>query len=1273
MTAQKATLKSELSEIFTQYKEDEHIRVAFTVEKEAENHLLAIYINGIMSGVLQYPIGDDFSQLNPVGISIGSNECTTDIYCIRVYGNNLSRYQILNNWIADTQDADTMMDRYRRNEIFDAYGNIDITKIPSDLPYLVVNVASYNALPQEKGDKKTVSGMYQDPLHPERSFTFEGAEIDVQGTSSRLYYRKNYLLSFKQGLTVDGQYQDTYALRPTSMPTDVFCFKADVASSEGANNVELVRLYDDTCPVDTPPQVQDPRVRQGIEGYPCLMFYYDGNRYNFLGKYNFNNDKSTNEVFGLEEGDESWEILTNNTLMSIWKDDNFEGKAWEDTFEGRYPDKNKNIANLKEFATWLKSTDTTASGLSSDQKAERIAKFKAEFADHANVDAMLFNYLFTEAFLMIDNRAKNAFPTRYDEDGKWLILPYDYDSAIGINNSGELKFSYYLEDTDLIDGENVFNGQDSVLYVNMRLAYADELKTMYQELRKGGIFSYEEIEHRFEAHQGVWGEAIFNEDARFKYIEPLVQDGDESYLPMLQGSKAEQRKWWLYNRFRYLDSKYEAGDALTDYVRLRTYGVADLSLTPYADIYAAAKFDSVVVKKRALRGSSTKLENPLEAANDTVVAVYSASQLSDMGDLSRFMLGATDFSKAVRLKKLKLGSYSSSYKNPNMDKLTIGNLKLLTELDIQNCTALTDAVDLSGCSNIEKVYAKGTAVTAVLLPAGGVMKTLQLPATITKLDVQNHPQLTDLTIAGTSNITTLRWEGENNTSLNIQNLLKSMPANSRVRLVGFEWTAANVEAIYSIYDKLDTFRGLDANGNNTDKAVVSGTIRVGDVTEEDIVTLSAKYPNVTIEYDRVVYAVKFIVDGKVVSLQRLEAGAAITVPANPTKEQTAQYTFVFGGWSYDGENLVIVPGTVSGSDLTFYAVWNENLRYYTVRFKTEASFLQSETLAYGELPVYKGSTPTYPAEGKYEFTGWYPEVDIVTGDIDYVAQFIQHKALNEYTWEEISALSAEGTAANYFDVGDPKGIVLSGTVGTLELNAVMYAYIIGFDHNEEYEGNGIHFGTFKNAAYKGKEICLNDSFYYETDTSGNKYFNMNHWGNSNYGGWAGCDMRYDILGSTDQAPSGYGASPASGRTGYDPSASCATTPVANTLMAALPSDLRAVMKPMTKYTNNKGGSDNTAEMVTVSVDYLPLLAEFEVWGERTYANIYEQNKQKQYDYFAVGKKQKYMYTNSGKAAVWSMRSAYHHMSMNFCTMASAGTAAQVSASYSCGIAPIFKV
>lgn len=984
ITAQKALLKSEQSEIFTQYKENETVRISFAVEKRAENRLLAIYINGIMSGVVQYPADDDFSQSNPVGISIGSNDCTTDIYCIRVYSNNLSRYQILDNWIADTQNIETLLERYDRNNIFDDYGNIVTAKIPMSLPYMVLNVSKYADLPQSKGDKKTVGGLYVDPLHPERSFSFTGAEIDVQGTSSQYYSRKNYKIKFKGGFVMDGKTVPTYSLRETSMPTNEFTYKADVASSEGANNVELAKLYDDTCPVKTPPQQADSRVRQGIEGYPMLMFYGEGNDLTFLGKYNFNNDKGTGEVFGFKDGDESWEILQNNTEMVIWKDDDFTGDKWKTSFEGRYPDKNQNTANLAAFSAWLKSTDTTAVS-TEEEKAARIEKFKNEFADWCNVDAMLFNYIFTEMFLMVDNRAKNAFPTRYGADGKWLILPYDYDTAIGINNEGELKFGYELEDTDLVNGNNVYNGQDSVLYVNMRLAFAEEIMAMYKELRTGDVFSYEEIEKRFEEHQSAWGEAVFNEDARFKYIDPLVNEGNNTYLPMLQGSKAEQRKWWLYNRFRYLDSKYNAGDTLEDYIMLRSYAVADIEVTPYADIYATAKFDSALVQKRALRGGTYTLENPLSGGRDAVISIYSASQLSSIGDLSGLKAGMADFSKALKLSSLKVGDASEGYDNPNLTSLTIGNLALLRTLDVRNCSALTQAVDVSGCTNIENVYFDGTATTGVTLPNGGILKVLHLPETVTNLSILNQKQLTEFTMPSFANVSTLRIE--NTPNVDVRSILNQIQANSRVRLIGVDWTINNPSEILALMDKLDTFRGLDENGNNLDNAVVSGVIHINSVTSDELAEMNARYPNITIDYKSFTVFYRFYNGETLLSEQKLAEGDTIVEPATPTKESTAQYNHPFIGWTIDGVNVVEI-GVAGKESVNYYAMFANELRSYTIRFLNGGTVLQSGLWAYDEIPVYTGAAPTDPSGKGNSFGGWTPAIVPVTGNADYTASFI---------------------------------------------------------------------------------------------------------------------------------------------------------------------------------------------------------------------------------------------------------------------------------------------
>ena len=292
------------------------------------------------------------------------------------------------------------------------------------------------------------------------------------------------------------------------------------------------------------------------------------------------------------------------------------------------------------------------------------------------------------------------------------------------------------------------------------------------------------------------------------------------------------------------------------------------------------------------------------------------------------------------------------------------------------------------------------------------------------------------------------------------------------------------------------------------------------------------------------------------------------------------------------------------------------------------------------------------------------------------AQFMPtKKALNDQTWAEIRQVSDAGQGSSYWSVGDRKAVLVNGTVGTLAVNQTLYVYILGFNHNSAKEGNGIQFGTFKTALSGGTDVCLVDGSYNSYKTDGSKIFNMNHWGNYNYGGWKACDLRYDILGSTNKAPVNYGKARATSDTGYDAPTNTATSPVANTLMAALPADLRAVMKPITKYTDNKGNSSDVAANVTSSLDYLPLLAEQEIFGgNRTYSNQYEKNSQVQYAYYSAGNsKVKYRHSATGSTAYWWERSPCYYNVSTFCYVTTNGNANGCNARNSLGLAPAFMV
>ena len=1007
LTAQLARLVSEQSEISMQYKENEHVRIAFVVEKRSQNRLVYIYVNGIMSGVVQYPASDDFSQANPVGISIGSNDCTIDLYCIRVYDNNLERGQILNNWIADTRDVTDMLARYRRNSVYDEYGNIVIARLPADLPYMIIECAE---LPQYKGDKKTVNITYVDPVQTSRSFTATGVQLDVQGTSSQYYARKNYKAKCKNGFDMNnGTHVAKYPLRTGAIATNTFCFKADVASSEGANNVELARLYNDTCPYKTPPQEENAAIRQGIDGFPIVVFWNDEENTSFVGKYNFNNDKGTEEVFGFEEGDESWEIKNNTSNRVLWKSADFDSlvedtPAWLNDFEGRYPDGNEDPTNLRALAEWLVSTDQSAATGDAlaedytdvdgnvhtvDNAAYRLAKFKTELTQHMEKSAVIFYYLFTELFLMVDSRAKNAFPT-FMGDGKWFSLPYDFDTALGINNEGALVFSYNLEDIDTTaGGADVFNGQQSVLWINLRQAFYDDIKTMYQNLRstgtpaqpKAAALSYAKVEEMFETHQAKWGEAIFNEDAYFKYLAPLIEDGSGAYLAMLQGSKAEQRKWWLYNRFKYLDSKYNAGDAQSDVISIRGYAKSNVAVTPYADVYASVKYGSYLVQTRATRNQTYTLVCPLDNVNDTEIYIYSASQLASVGDLSGFKVGYADFSMGTKLQSIKLGDSDSEYSNGNLTELYLGNNVLLRTLDVRNCPNLGQGdmktVDISGCKNIENVYFDGTTITGVELPIGGILKKLHLPSTVTNLTIRDQTALEELVIPSYANISTL-WLDNVGSEIDALEILQEIPANSRVRLINIYMEAQDAEEIKDLLDLLDTMRGLDEYGNNLPTAQISGEIHATALTNYDIEDFTARYPYI----------------------------------------------------NYTADTITTLP-------------------YFTAYFYNGDTLLQTvEHVRQGATAIYTGPKPTSPTIG-YDFSGWNPSPTNMQADVSCYAQFAEIWEDEEISdsWDDIIAACANGTYVDKYKPGNYKALDL-GAQGIVNMQ------IVGIDRDPLASGNG---------------------------------------------------------------------------------------------------------------------------------------------------------------------------------------------------------------------------
>lgn len=255
--------------------------------------------------------------------------------------------------------------------------------------------------------------------------------------------------------------------------------------------------------------------------------------------------------------------------------------------------------------------------------------------------------------------------------------------------------------------------------------------------------------------------------------------------------------------------------------------------------------------------------------------------------------------------------------------------------------------------------------------------------------------------------------------------------------------------------------------------------------------------------------------------------------------------------------------------------------------------------------------------------------------------------LNDYSWDEISDISASGKAASMFKVGDRKEIVLNGTVGALTFEDYhTCAYIIGFDHNAAVEGDHrIHFQLAKTALSGGTDICFTDGQYLNTGSSA--AFRMNT-SNTNSGGWEASYMRNNICGTSKMTTSGL-------------------------IMGAIPAELRNALKRVTKYTNNNGSS-SASSAVTATTDFFFLLSEYEVFGNITYSNTYEANYQQQYAYYSAGNsKVKYQHNSTGSAAIWWLRSPSTGNFSRFMEVGNDGTAYDIGARNSLGFAPGFCV
>ena len=965
--SKEAVYKTNEIEVITKFKDKERIRISFVVEGSGLNRMIYTYVDGIVSGLNQYTTNDIFTQQTPVSITLGSTECTIKLYSIRIYNRGLKINEVVDNFIYDLTDITRKLDLYSKNNVFDTHDQIIYDRILDQVPCMIIT----GELPPVKGEKKTVSIKYEDKVNFDRNFEYSGCTLDIQGTSSQYYPKKNYKFKLPE----------LYALRTNSIPVNEFCLKADYMESSHAHNTGMAKFAESLYTEKVPPQVADSRVRTTIDGFIIALFYRQtaNSELEYFGVYNFNNDKGTPDTFGYSGNCECWEVCNNTSPRCLFQLSDYdtidtgEGKpAWQVDFEARYPDKNTDYTALKRLTDWLVSTKNNPT------------KFKNEFNSYLNLHYTLMYYIITEFFAMADSRAKNLFLATWDKQ-IWYPVLYDMDTMMGLNNEGVLEFRHNVESSDTVGTQNVFNGKDSLLWINVEEAFNEEINTLYRNLRNSGLLTYDTVTNTFINEQiSKICQAQYNEDAQYKYISPLINDNISTYLYIAQGSREHHMKYWLDSRFKYMDSKFRGFEYMDNYATFRLYtptnwsGVRpnpDFDITLFDDQYIGVKYGSYEQFTRANANETVHITAPGGITfNDTETIIYGATNLASLGDLSGKYAGTVDVSKATQLDELILGSTTTGYQNANLKSVSVGNNRLLRTINVANCPNLTGVLDLSSCVAIESVEARGSGITSVSLSSGGNLKTMRLPATITNLEVIDKPNLQTLELEGYSNVSIFNMQ--NTGSVNPLTLLGNCINVERVRLMNLDCNTH-----LTAMDILLKCKGMTADGLECPiSQAVSGRINITKCSLNKYNEYVAAFPLATITVDEIIDPLLVTFkdgDGNVLAIAETLYGGSVIYPSNtvPTKTSTAQYNYVWRGCDRQLSGL--------SSDCVIIATFDSILRSYTIRFidGNTNDVISSQEVSYGSTP----NKPTLPSGSNY-----WGIIETVTGPKDYISQYLPY-------------------------------------------------------------------------------------------------------------------------------------------------------------------------------------------------------------------------------------------------------------------------------------------
>ena len=847
--------------VVTKFATGEFYRIAFVIQPKSGSRLLELYINGIREGSVSYGQADTLLQVASKPIDVTSEHADVRLRAVRLYNRALSDDELLSNYTASRPDASEVVKLYERNDVLGDDGAISMDKLRRQ-GKSVLRIVGNVPLVNETNTKKfevSVDIYFYSGFGKQYDFVCKGAGLRIQGTSSTTYPRKNYRIyldrkkKYNTTLIVGGveQQELKYAFTPGAVPVSVFTIKADFAESSSTHNTGLAKLIDETfrrAGILTPPQKASQGVRIAIDGFPMDAFFdLDGSGKNtYLGKYNFNNDKSgSEEVFGFVKDDKCMclEFLNNSEPLALFATDNM--ATFKTALEFRHPDgvewdtaSEAQKTAVRRLWKWIVSCKGNAT------------KFKREVADYFDVESLTGWYVLTEYFMMVDQRAKNMMLATWD-GLHWYFLPYDNDTVLGVRNDGKVVYDYTIDENTFDDtiGSYAYAGHDSLLWQLVREALPDKLHETAQKIR--ATMSKERVlEILNDQFMRNWSERVYNRDGEYKYLKPYIESGID-YLYCLQGSRYAHRTAMINDRFSLLDAQHLAGTYRADALRLYfahqfSSDRKRINITASERYYFGYGYTSKAPHVSGVRadaaGSKVSLELDIDLIVNDPQNIYGASRMAelDLSDVSAYIVGTANFDKCYRLSKLNV---SCTTGQTTLTAVTVGACRVLEELSVAGLRSPSfRSLDLTGNPRLKKLDASNTVLTDIVLANGAPITELRVPETLTTLRLRYLPKLTKEGLVGLHPEAITRLWYEACPQIDWEALLEQLTAVTHLRIVGIDRTGD-----VSWLNRFLTKGGISASGSLTTTCALVGTYRLTQfLSDVEYDKLAAHFPELSI-------------------------------------------------------------------------------------------------------------------------------------------------------------------------------------------------------------------------------------------------------------------------------------------------------------------------------------------------------------------------------------------------------------------------------------------